>query len=158
MKRRQFWDVVPQPVRIAACATVCVAVLIGLVAGAVHGQTLGHCALSPVLQSLAGIGMGLLFGSLVAIWILCLGYVYADARRRAMPAIPWTLIAALVPNLLGFLFYFALRRPLIPPCVQCGQPGEIGRFCPSCGFDKLSSATGSAPSQSAYTGPGSSPV
>jgi Phospholipase_D-nuclease N-terminal len=147
MRRRQFWDVVPQPVRIAACAIVCIAVLVGLVAGAVHGQALGHCALSPVLQSLAGIGMGLLAGSLIAIWILCLGYVYADSRRRAMPAILWTLLAALVPNLLGFLFYFALRRPLVSPCPRCGQPGETGRFCSACGFDKLSSASGGAPPQ-----------
>ncbi len=147
MKRLQFWDVVPQPVRIAACAIVCIAVLVGLVAGAVHGQAAGHCALSPVLQSLAGIGMGLLAGSFIAIWILCLGYVYADARRRAMPPILWTLLAALVPNLLGFLFYFALRRPLVSLCAKCGQPGEAGRFCSACGFDKASSPSGSAPPQ-----------
>jgi hypothetical protein len=84
---------------------------------------------------------------LIAIWILCLGYVYADSRRRAMPAILWTLLAALVPNLLGFLFYFALRRPLVSPCPRCGQPGETGRFCSACGFDKLSSASGGAPPQ-----------
>jgi hypothetical protein len=145
MKRRDFWDVVPQPVRIAACAIVCIAVLVGLIAGAVHSQVTGQCALSPVLQSLAGIGMGLLAGSFIAIWILCLGYVYADARRRAMPAVLWTLLAALVPNLLGFLFYFALRRPLVSPCTRCGQPGETGRFCSACGFDKASSASGQTP-------------
>ena len=147
MKRRQFWDVVPQPVRIAACAIVCVAVLVGLIAGAAHSQAAGHCALSPVLQSLAGIGMGLLAGCFIAIWILCLGYVYADARRRAMPAILWTLLAALVPNLLGFLFYFALRQPLVSPCAKCGHPGETGRFCSACGFDKASSPSGQTPLQ-----------
>jgi hypothetical protein len=144
MKRRQFWDVVPQPVRIAACAIVCIAVLVGLIAGAAHSRVVGQSTVSPVLESLAGIGMGLVVGFLIAIWILCLGYVYADARRRAMPPVLWTLIALLVPNLLGFLFYFALRRPLTPPCPQCGQPGQIGRFCPSCGFDKLSSASSGA--------------
>jgi hypothetical protein len=148
MKRRQFWDVVPQPVRIAACATVCVAVLVGLVAGAVHGRVVGQSTVSPMLESLGGIGIGLLAGSFIAIWLLCLGYVYADARRRAMPPVLWTIIAVLIPNLLGFLLYFALRRPLVSPCPQCGQPGETGRFCSSCGFDKLATPAGGAPSQS----------
>ena len=147
MKRRQFWDVVPQPVRIAACAIVCIAVLIGLIAGAVHGRVVGQSTVSPVLESLAGIGMGLLAGSLIAIWILCLGYVYADSRRRAMPAVLWTLLALLVPNLLGFLFYFALRRPLVSPCPRCGRPGETGRFCSACGFDKASSPSSQTPLQ-----------
>jgi hypothetical protein len=158
MNRHQFWNVVPHPVRIAACAIVCVAVLVGLVAGAVHSRVTGQGIASPALESLVGIGMGLLAGSLIAIWVLCLGYVYADARRRAMPPVLWTLIAGLIPNLLGFLLYFALRRPFTPPCAQCGQPGETGRFCPSCGFDKFSAASGNAPSQAAYTGPGSSPI
>jgi hypothetical protein len=147
MKRHQFWNTVPQPVRIAACATVCVAVLVGLVAGAVHGRVVGQNTVSPLLESLAGIGMGLLAGSLIAIWFLCLGYVYADARRRAMPPVLWAIIAALIPNLLGFLLYFALRRPLVSPCPRCGQPGETGRFCSSCGFDKLASSAGSGADQ-----------
>jgi hypothetical protein len=143
MTRRDFWNLIPHPVRIAACAIVCTAVLIGLIAGTTHSH-FHHGCVSPMLQSLFGIGLGLLIGSFVAIWILCLGFVFADARRRAMPPILWTLIAALVPNLLGFLFYFALRRPLVLLCTQCGQPGESGRFCSACGFDKLSSTPGSA--------------
>ena len=148
MKLHQFLSAVPKAVRIAACAIVCCAVLIGVVAGITQRPV--HCpAAPPALNGLIGMSMGLLVGSLIAIWIICLGYVYADARRRAMPPVLWTLITALVPNLLGFLFYFALRRPLLPPCTQCGQPGQPGRFCPSCGFDKLSSTSGSTPSPSA---------
>jgi hypothetical protein len=147
MKRREFLDVVPQPVRIVACAIVCIAVLVGLIAGAVHGRVTGQSTAPPMLESLAGIGIGLLAGSFIAIWLLCLGYVYADARRRTMPAVLWVLIAALIPNLLGFLLYFALRRPLIPPCPQCGQPGQPGRFCSACGFDKASSPSSQTPLQ-----------
>jgi hypothetical protein len=147
MNRRQFWNVIPQPVRIAACAIVCVAVLVGLIAGAAHSRVTGQGIASPMLESLAGIGMGLLVGSFIAIWVLCLGFVYSDARDRAMPPVLWTLLAALVPNFLGFLFYFALRRPFTPPCPRCGKPGEIGRFCPSCGFDKTSSPSSQIPFQ-----------
>ena len=157
MKAHQFLSTVPKAVRIAACAVVCCAVLIGVVLGItlrpVHCPTVPHALNGPI-----GMGMGLLVGTLAAIWLLCLGYVYADARRRAMPPVPWTLIAALVPNLLGFLFYFALRRPLISPCPRCGQPGEIGRFCSSCGFDKLGSPTGNPPPPSVDIGLGSNPV
>jgi hypothetical protein len=104
-------------------------------------------------------GMGLLVGALAAIWILCLGYVYADARRRAMPPVPWTLIAMLVPNLLGFLFYFALRKPLAAPCAQCGQAVETGQqFCPRCGRDTLASPTGNAGSPPVSTGLGPNPT
>ncbi len=143
---RNFWNVVPRPARTIACALICVAVLIGLVAGAVHGRVVGQCAVSPVLQSLVGIGMGLLAGCFVALWVACLGYVYADARDRGMPPILWTLLAALVPNLLGFLFYFALRRPLLRSCPRCAQAIYIGqRFCAACGLDTFPSGPGASP-------------
>jgi hypothetical protein len=147
MKRREFLDVVPQPVWIAACAIVCIAVLVGLVAGAVHGRVTGQTEVSPVLQSLAGIGMGLLAGFFIAIWILCLGYVYGDARRRAMRPVLWTLIAALIPNLLGFLLYFALRQPVLLPCPGCGRPiATEQRFCSWCG-ERASSPSSQTPLQ-----------
>ena len=155
MKSNQFWNTVPKPVRTAALATIGIAVLLGLIVGGVQAWSGNQFV---ALGSLFGACIGVSMGSLVALFILCLGYVYADARRRAMPPVLWTLLALLVPNLLGFLFYFALRRPLISPCPQCGRPGESGRFCPSCGFDKLSAASGNAPSQAAYTGPKSSPA
>jgi Phospholipase_D-nuclease N-terminal len=145
MKRHQFWNTVPQPVRIVACAIVCVAVLIGLAFGFREGLDAGQLPIWS--QPFVGAGLGLLGGGLVAIWFLCLGYVYADARRRAMPPILWTLIAALIPNLLGFLLYFALRRPLVSLCAQCGHPGDTGRFCSSCGFDKASSPSSQTPLQ-----------
>jgi hypothetical protein len=145
MKAHQFLSVVPKSVRIAACAIVCCAVLIGVVVGVVQAH-LQH-AVPPTLGGLSGMGIGLLTGSLAAIWLLCLGYIYVDAQRRAMPPVPWTLISALVPNLLGFLFYFALRRPLVPPCVQCGQPGEAGRFCSWCGCERASSPSSQTPLQ-----------
>jgi len=95
---------------------------------------------------IAGLGLGLLVGVVIAIWILGLGYVNADARRRGMPPILWTLIAAFIPNLLGFLLYFALRRPVASPCPHCGQAMTAEqRFCSWCGYQG-SSALASQPS------------
>jgi hypothetical protein len=149
MKAHQFLSVVPKPFRIAACAIVCGAVLIGVVVGIL--QRSGQLAASPPLSGFAGMGMGLLAGSIAGIWVLCLGYVYADARRRGMPPVLWTLIAALVPNLLGFLFYFALRRPLASPCPKCGQAiAAEQRFCAWCGCEK----TSPPPSPTLHQAPG----
>jgi len=102
----------------------------------------------PVLWSPFGAAGGLFIGSLCAIWVLSLGYIYADARRRNMPYIPWTLIAAIVPNLLGFLLYFVLRKPMASPCPQCGLPKTPDqRFCPSCGYQVASHPAAAAPPQ-----------
>jgi hypothetical protein len=139
MKLRQFLSVVPKPVRIAACAVFCCAVLIGLVAGAVHGRLVGNNVALPVLESLVGKGIGLFFGALAAIWLLCLGYVYGDAQRRGMQPVLWMLVALLVPNLLGFLLYFALRGPITVPCPQCGHAiATDQRFCAWCGCERIS--------------------
>ncbi len=154
--KRQFWNVVPRPTKATAFTIWGLAVLIGLVVGTVQAPIRNV----PVpLNALPGAAIGLLLGGLMGAWVVCIGYVYADARRRAMPAIPWALIAALVPNLLGFLFYFALRRPLISPCPQCGQAIYTGqRFCASCGFNTLSSASGGASTSPAYSGLDSNPL
>jgi hypothetical protein len=154
---RNFWNIVPRPAKAIGCALVCLGVLIGLVVGTVQGHT-GN--LPVVLNALFGTGIGLVASCLAALWVACLGYVYADARDRGMPPILWTLLAALVPNLLGFLFYFALRRPLLRPCPRCAQAIYTGqRFCASCGFDTYSSAPITAPAPPTYTGGlGSNPV
>jgi len=55
----------------------------------------------------------------------------------------WTLLVILVPNCLGFLAYFLLRKPLIQYCPQCGDRVERGfHFCSKCGCE-LSPSCGS---------------
>jgi hypothetical protein len=46
---------------------------------------------------------GLTFGVFTAAFFLALGYVYADARRRDMPAWAWVIAAAFIPNFVGFV-------------------------------------------------------
>lgn len=77
--------------------------------------------------------MGLLVGAVVACYLLLLGYITRDARRRGMSPVLWTLVAILVPNALGMLLYFILRQPIRSACPQCGSFVQSGfNFCPHC--------------------------
>ena len=81
-----------------------------------------------------GILIGLAGGALGAAYFLLAGYVYADAVRRGMPPIPWTALVVLIPNCVGFVLYFVLRKPILHPCPSCGRgvaPDDA--FCPGCG-------------------------
>lgn len=128
MKARQRLSIVPQPVQIFA---------IGLLGcAAVAGSLAGHFGSWSDSGKSAGVGLlvGLGAGAFCACWVLALGYVFGDANRRAMPAALWTLAAALIPNLLGFLLYFVLRRPIALPCKRCTRLVTADQpFCSWCG-------------------------
>lgn len=138
MKSRQFLSIVPKPVQRWALVIAGCAVLIGLVVGyhAVdHGAGLRTMAI-------AG-GAGLFAGIAIATWLLCLGFVFADARRRAMRAVLWVLVAALFPHLLGFLLYFVMRQPIASTCSHCGQTlPQHQRFCSWCGHPQSRESSG----------------
>ena len=65
---------------------------------------------------------GLACGVFTATFFLALGYVYGDAQRRQMPAWAWVIAASFIPNLIGFMLYFAFRGPFLDPCSSCGRP------------------------------------
>ncbi len=69
------------------------------------------------------------------IYVLLIGYVYGDAKRRFMRFTMWTLIATFAPYGIGMIFYFAMRDPLPAPCPGCSVavPASF-TFCPYCGF------------------------
>lgn len=76
----------------------------------------------------------LAIGLPLAIYALLVGYVYADAKRRAMRYVMWTFLAALIPNAIGIILYFIMREPLARPCPNCGTRVRAGfAFCPTCG-------------------------
>lgn len=151
MNLRQFLNLVPKGVRIAAASILAGSVLLALLSTA--GFLFGHAGDNGHRAAGALIGlMAILFAVAFDAWLLSLGYVYTDARRRAMPPILWTLVAILVPNLLGFLLYFVLRRPITEACANCGQATSLEqRFCSWCGHPRPQAPSGTAP-----TGPGSS--
>ena len=47
--------------------------------------------------------IGLAGGTLAGAYFLLAGYIYVDAVRRGMPPIPWTALAVLIPNCVGFV-------------------------------------------------------
>ena len=72
----QFLDVVPKSVKTVAAVIAGGGLLFGLAltVGWIDGKAI-----------IAGPFLGLLAGVVIAIWILGVGYVNADARRRGMP-------------------------------------------------------------------------
>jgi len=71
---------------------------------------------------------------MLAIYVLLVGYVYGDARRRGMNQVMWTLLAIFIPSAVGVILYFILRDPVPVPCPGCGTPARKGHaYCASCG-------------------------
>jgi len=92
-----------------------------------------------------GILIGLAGGTLAAAYVLLAGYVYVDAVRRGLPPIPWTALTVLIPNCVGFVLYFVLRKPILHPCPSCGRGvAPDAAFCPRCGQPQMN--TGPQPS------------
>lgn len=73
-------------------------------------------------------------GLFIFVYGFLVSYVYGDAKRRGMRHGLWALVAACVPNALGFIAYFLLREPLLQPCRACGATARRDlAFCPRCG-------------------------
>jgi hypothetical protein len=70
----------------------------------------------------------------LAVLVLLIGYVWADAKRRRMNHVLWTLLAIFIPNAIGIILYFILRDPVPVPCPACGAPTTRAHaYCPACG-------------------------
>ena len=79
----------------------------------------------PLLGLLAGVGGGA--------FLLLIGYVNRDSKRRGMSPLLWTILVIVIPNALGFILYFLLRQPLRRVCPQCSSLVDAGfSFCPRC--------------------------
>ncbi|HEY2930764.1 MAG TPA: zinc ribbon domain-containing protein [Acidobacteriota bacterium] len=79
--------------------------------------------------------LGGLVGGVLAVWILLVGYVTRDARRRGMRVWAWTLLVIFVPEGIGFIIYFILRKPLLVVCPRCAAVVRSpANFCRGCGY------------------------
>lgn len=93
---------------------------------------------SPPFPLVGMIPLAFLGGTLLGCCILLVGYINSDARRRGMSPLAWTLLAIFVPNALGIVLYFVLRKPRVASCPQCASPVQPGfNYCPQCNY-KLS--------------------
>ncbi len=123
-------NVIPRPAMVIAALAVPIWV-------AYFASSLGRSFLASkgFLSSMPeALSFGLTFGVFTAAFFLALGYVYGDAKRRGMPAWAWVIAAFLIPNLIGFILYFAFRAPLLGPCLSCGNHVRGGEaFCSHCG-------------------------
>jgi hypothetical protein len=73
---------------------------------------------------------------IVAAYILLVGYVSGDAKRRGMRRVLWTLIAIFVPNAMGIILYFFLREPIMATCPRCGTSVKpTFSYCYQCGTE-----------------------
>ena len=70
--------------------------------------------------------LGIVAGTAIACLILLIGYINRDAGRRGMSRLAWTLLAIFIPNALGIVLYFVLRKPRPPNCPQCNAVVEPG--------------------------------
>jgi len=128
----QEWAVVPDGARwTAVLVCLLVAGLTGsifLLPGFVECDPTAVLVMSPFfLLTLLGVAF-------LGAYVLLVGYVYGDARRRGMNHILWTLLAIFIPNAIGIILYFILRDPLPVPCPSCGTPARKGHaYCASCG-------------------------
>jgi RNA polymerase subunit RPABC4/transcription elongation factor Spt4 len=77
--------------------------------------------------------LGVVAGTVLGCYLVLIGYINRDAGRRSMSPLLWTLIAIFVPNGLGIVLYFVLRKPRAARCSQCNAEVEPGfSFCPRC--------------------------
>ncbi|MGH9777137.1 MAG: PLDc N-terminal domain-containing protein, partial [Candidatus Acidiferrales bacterium] len=84
------------------------------------------------VQPTAALGGLLTFaGVILSIWVLMVFYVNADSGRRQMNRLLWTLLVIFIPNAIGFIIYFVIRKPIARPCPKCQAPVRPEFvFCP----------------------------
>ncbi len=70
--------------------------------------------------------MSVLPGMPLFVLVLLIGYVYADAKRRGMRYVMWTLLAIFIPNAIGIILYFVMRDPLLAALHALRRAGPAG--------------------------------
>src|ERR1700732_89793 len=77
--------------------------------------------------------MGYSWGTAFATYVLLVGYVSRDVKRRKMPAGLWMLIVVVLPGGIGAVVYFLLRQPMLSRCPHCTTEIAFSfHFCAQC--------------------------
>jgi hypothetical protein len=75
------------------------------------------------------------WGAALASYVLLIGYISRDVKRRNMRPALWMLIVLVMPGGIGAVVYFLLRQPVISRCPSCRTEVASGyHFCPQCQF------------------------
>ena len=78
--------------------------------------------------------LALVGGACASAYVLLVGYVWGDAKRRGMNHVLWILLAIFIPNAIGIILYFILRDPVAARCPSCGTLATKGHaYCARCG-------------------------
>jgi hypothetical protein len=78
---------------------------------------------------------GYSWGTAIASYVLLIGYVSRDVKRRNMSAKLWMLLVIVMPGGIGAVVYFLLRQPILMRCPNCStQINSTCNFCPQCQF------------------------
>jgi hypothetical protein len=79
--------------------------------------------------------LALSWSALASLYMLMVGYVTRDTRRRGMQARIWIVVCLVLPGGIGAVLYFLLRQPLISLCPSCGTRVQSEfHYCPQCAF------------------------
>jgi len=75
------------------------------------------------------------WGAALASYVLLIGYISRDVKRRNMSPGIWMLIVLVMPGGIGAIVYFLLRLPVMSRCPSCRTEVASGvHFCPQCQF------------------------
>ncbi len=133
--------IIPKWLKVLCTILYFVAVTIGVTAMIKAPDARPHDIRDEAALSVLAI-IGIITGvSLVfAAYILMLGYVNRDAKRRGMNSALWTwFVLLMLPTsvgIIGLIIYLLVREPLPYPCPRCDKPvGPRFNFCPNCKCD-----------------------
>jgi hypothetical protein len=137
---RDEFRIVPRWLKILCILLYLIALTVGIIVVHVNPEVRPAELRDDVaVATLAVIGMITGVSIFLAAFILMLGYVYRDAKRRGMNPALWTLLVlVLSPGYvgIGFIIYFLIRDPLPYPCPRCSNlVGPRFNFCPNCKCD-----------------------
>lgn len=75
------------------------------------------------------------WGAALASYVLLIGYISRDVKRRNMRPALWMLIVLVMPGGIGAIVYFLLRQPILSRCPSCRtEVASDFHFCPQCQF------------------------